>query len=114
MNIHKRSDNTAFQYVTYSEWEWAMIRPGGRGQWFVLAMFQRVKMRQSVQYVSPCIWFYEDCSCIHHYYHYFTHCFYTLFFPGDSGGAMGLWLGIHSSLRDARSYRRDGGLGLLA
>ena len=27
-----------------------MIRPGGRGQWFVLAMFQRAKMRQSEQY----------------------------------------------------------------
>ena len=28
-----------------------MIRPGGRGQCFVLAMFQRAKMRQSEQYV---------------------------------------------------------------
>ena len=27
-----------------------MIRPGGRGQWFVLAMFQRAKMRQPEQY----------------------------------------------------------------
>ena len=56
MNIHERSDNTAF-FLTYSEWEWAMIRPGGRGQCFVLAMFTRAKMRQSEQYgcraVSP-------------------------------------------------------------
>ena len=28
-----------------------MIRPGGRGQCFVLAMFTRAKMRQSEQYV---------------------------------------------------------------
>ena len=27
-----------------------MIRSGGRGQWFVLAMFTRAKMRQSEQY----------------------------------------------------------------
>ena len=29
-----------------------MLRPGGRGQWFVLAMFTRAKMRQSEQYVG--------------------------------------------------------------
>ena len=29
-----------------------MIRVGGRGQWFVLAMFTRAKMRQSEQYES--------------------------------------------------------------
>ena len=28
-----------------------MIRSGGRGQWFVLAMFTRAKMRQSEQYM---------------------------------------------------------------
>ena len=49
MNIHEQSDNTAFYYVTYNELEWAMIRTGGRGQWFLLAMFTRAKMRQSEQ-----------------------------------------------------------------
>ena len=37
-------------FKRYHGREWAMIRPGGRGQWFVLAMFQRPKMRQPEQY----------------------------------------------------------------
>ena len=31
-----------------------MIRPGGRGQWFVLVMFQRANMRQPEQYKNKC------------------------------------------------------------
>ena len=36
-----------------------MIRTGGRGQWFVLAMFTRAKMRQSEQYEYLCVTFFK-------------------------------------------------------